>query len=83
MTRIFDGKKTKLTPKKLPLNKMARYTVRIEVKADRIVHKVRKGDTWVEVGSVSGSSPLLGYFGFFIPNNQDLFLKNFGFEPAR
>jgi hypothetical protein len=83
MTRIFDGKKTKLTPKKLSINKMPRYTVRIEVKADRIVHKVRKGDAWVEVGSVSGSSPLLGYFGFFIPNNQELFLKNFGFEPAR
>ena len=76
-------KKQKSSLNKTSLDKAASYTVRIETRPDRIIHKIKNGNTWqtVDTPSPSGSDFGQGKFGFLIPVNQEIMLRDFSFEP--
>jgi len=81
ITRVADGKRTRLSPK-IPVAKARRYTIRIEVAPESVVHKVQKGTGWETLETTRGTGPATGKFGFLIPNGQDLYLMNFSFQPG-
>jgi serine/threonine-protein kinase len=82
ITQVTDGKRTKLTPKKIPVPRARRYTIRVEVRPDSIVHRVQKGSGWDLLETTRGSGLATGKFGFLIPSGQDLYLMNFSFQPG-
>ena len=77
--RMVKREKTPINKKSV--EKLAVYTVRIEFQADSIVHKVKKGAVWQIVEIINGANFGKGKFGFLIPENQEVMLKDFTFEP--
>lgn len=57
------------------------YTVQIEVAGDRIVHRLKVGDSWTTVDSLQIKGGADRKFGFVIPGNDEIAISNLRFSP--
>jgi len=57
------------------------YTYQIDVLPDRIVHRMKAGDTWVTVDSRAGNWGANAKFGFVIPGNDEIGISDLRLTP--
>jgi serine/threonine protein kinase len=84
---MAGGKKVKDSEKTIALKTAApkelQYTVKVEISPETVVTSIRQGSDWVVVDTwpASGLNPANGKFGFYLPNNDEVYLSNFSFTP--
>jgi hypothetical protein len=57
------------------------YSVQIEVTGDRIVNRLKVGDSWITMDSQPAQGVGDGKFGFTIPGNDEIAVSNLRFSP--
>ncbi len=57
------------------------YYLQIEIAPDSIVHRLKEGDQWVEIGRLAQPGANNGKFGFYIPGKDEVAISNFKYEP--
>lgn len=57
------------------------FSIQIEVQGDRIIHRMKEGEEWTVIGSLSGRNFAEGKFGFVLEG--ELAISDFRFTPAR
>ena len=85
-TVYVGGRKTETRrPHGLPMQDQIMATVQIEVTPTTVSHRLRKGEEWVVVDtvSVSGQNFTVGQFGLIIQGRDEVRLSDFRFQPAK
>jgi hypothetical protein len=85
-TLFVNGRRTETRkPHGLPLKDEIQATLQIEVTATAVTHRVRKGEAWVVLDtlSVPGQNFTVGQFGLIIQGRDEVRLANFSFRPGK
>lgn len=85
-TLFVNGRRTETRkPHGLPLKDELQATLQIEVTANGVTHRVRKGEEWVVLDalSVPGQNFTVGQFGLIIQGRDEVRLANFSFRPGK
>ncbi len=57
------------------------YTIQIDITPDKIVHRMKVGDTWFTLDSQPAKNSPDGKFGFVIPGNDEIAISDLHFTP--
>lgn len=82
--QVVNGRRTESRkPHGLPMKDYLVATLRIDVTATEVIHRVRKGEQWAVLDSftVPGQSPAAGQFGLLIQGKDEVRLSDFSFYP--
>ena len=79
-SQMRDGKKTDEVKIAFKSDKKRARTFQIVVSPNRIVHQIQRGNGWASVDFWSPPTGNLtaGKFGFYLPNNDEIRVSNFG-----
>ncbi len=56
------------------------FYVQVEITPDSIVHRLKEGDQWVEIGRLAKPGANNGKFGFYVPGKDELAISNFKYN---
>lgn len=57
------------------------YTIQVEVTPDRIVHRMKIGESWITMDSQPAKGAADGRFGFVIPGSDEIGISDLRFTP--
>jgi hypothetical protein len=85
-SQFINGRRTETRkPHGLAMKDQLAATVQIEVTATTVTHRIRKGEEWVVLDtlSVPGQNFTVGQFGLIIQGRDEVRLTGFSFRPGK